>query len=294
MAAIAYAPVRHGRILIGFIHLGLPGPDADVEATANLPALVEFADIAGALLGRHLIDRAVKTQARRRVSTVIGREAFSPVFQPIVDIRRHRIVGYEGLTRFRDGIGPDRHFAEAERAGLGLDLEVATLRAALAAARDLPADTWLDINVSPALVFDHGRLLELLATCGREVVLEITEHAAIKDYRAFRRAVERLGPGTRIAIDDAGSGYASLRHIIELRPAMVKLDHGFIRGIERDRARRALVAGMRHFALDAAVLLVAEGVETQAELATLRDLDIELSQGNLLGRPKPVESTREP
>jgi EAL domain-containing protein (putative c-di-GMP-specific phosphodiesterase class I) len=105
----------------------------------------------------------------------------------------------------------------------------------------------------------------------------------------FRRAMERLGPEVRIAVDDAGAGYASLSHILELRPAFVKLDRGIVTGLEADEARAALVAGMGHFARSIGVRLVAEGVETEAELAALRGLDVDLVQGYLLGRPEPVQ-----
>ncbi len=290
VVAIAYAPVRHGRTLVGFVHLGIPTPDAEAVAAANLPALIEFADIAGALLGRDFADRTVRELARLRVSSTIEQAAFSPVFQPIVDIARDVVVGYEALTRFRDGTPPDVQFAEAEGAGLGIELELATLRVVLETARELPDGPWLNINVSPSLVLDHERLNEVLRIADRDLVVEVTEHEAIEDYAAFREAVDHLGPGIRIAVDDAGAGFASLRHILELRPAMVKLDRCLVAGIETDRARRALVAGMQHFAGDADIRLVAEGVETDAELATLRDLDIELSQGYLLGRPLPVDA----
>ena len=106
--------------------------------------------------------------------------------------------------------------------------------------------------------------------------------------------MDRLGADVRIAVDDAGSGYASLRHILELRPAFVKLDHALILGIESDQARRALVAGMRLFAGDADIQLIAEGIETQPQLDTLRQLDIELGQGFLLGRPGPAGSVADP
>ena len=119
------------------------------------------------------------------------------------------------------------------------------------------------------------------------MVLEITEHAPISDYRAFRTALEALGPSVRAAVDDAGAGFASLRHILELRPSFVKLDLGLIRAIEQDRARQALVAGMTHFAARTGTTLIAEGVETQAECEALRSLGVELGQGYLFGRPQP-------
>jgi EAL domain-containing protein (putative c-di-GMP-specific phosphodiesterase class I) len=117
-------------------------------------------------------------------------------------------------------------------------------------------------------------------------VLEITEHDAIEDYAALRAALAVLGPTVRLAVDDAGAGYASFRHILELAPDLVKLDLGLIRGIDGDLARQALLAGMVHFAVKREILLVAEGIETGEELDVLRSLAIPCGQGYLLGRPR--------
>ncbi len=120
------------------------------------------------------------------------------------------------------------------------------------------------------------------------LVLEITEHAIVRDYAAFRRGIARLGRPVRLAVDDAGAGFASLRHILELDPAFVKLDISLIRGIDRDPAKQALVAGMRHFARTTKRRLIAEGVETEAEAQTLAELDVRLVQGYRFGRPAPL------
>ena len=146
---------------------------------------------------------------------------------------------------------------------MGRQLELATLKAAVAASRSLSKGAWLDLNVSPDLVMESVELAHALRDVERPIVLEVTEHEQIDDYEQFRSAADSLGQDVRIAVDDAGSGYASLRHILELRPALVKLDRGLIMGIESDHARRALVAGMRRFAGEVDIQLVAEGIETQ-------------------------------
>lgn len=120
------------------------------------------------------------------------------------------------------------------------------------------------------------------------VVLEITEHAAIADYAALRDAIAGLGYPVRLSVDDAGAGFASFRHIVELRPDYVKIDIGLVRAIDADPVRAALVAGMVYFALRTDAELIAEGIETDAELATLRSLAVDLGQGYLLGRPAPI------
>jgi EAL domain-containing protein (putative c-di-GMP-specific phosphodiesterase class I) len=119
--------------------------------------------------------------------------------------------------------------------------------------------------------------------------VELTEHERIDDYDAVRAALQRLGTNVKLAIDDAGSGFASLRHIFALQPAYVKLDIEWVRGIDRDPVRRALVSGLVYFGLETGCELIAEGIETDAELAALRELGIQLGQGYLLGQPVPGE-----
>lgn len=287
--AIAYAPVRDRGKVIGFLHISSAHPDAEERLSTALPALVEFADVCGTLIGVKIGDRVEASAQRQRIQAVIDEGAFFPVYQPLFDIVSGRIVGYEALTRFKDGTSPEVRFDEAIAVGLGEQLELAALREAIEGARPLAGGLWLNINASPAVIMAGGHLQELVAGNDHELVLEVTEHTEITDYAAFRRAVQKCGPRVRLAVDDAGAGFASLRHIIELRPHFVKLDRQMIAGIDRDEARQALVAGLRHFAEHTGCWLIAEGVETRAELKTLRDLDIRYAQGYLLGRPTPAD-----
>jgi EAL domain-containing protein (putative c-di-GMP-specific phosphodiesterase class I) len=123
--------------------------------------------------------------------------------------------------------------------------------------------------------------------------VEITEHIAIDDYTRLRGTINALGPTVRLAVDDAGAGYSSLRHILELAPDIVKLDIGLVRGIDADSARQALVAGIAGFAIKQNIRLVAEGIETVAELSTLRSLGVDHGQGYLLGRPRDARGPEE-
>jgi EAL domain-containing protein (putative c-di-GMP-specific phosphodiesterase class I) len=172
--------------------------------------------------------------------------------------------------------------------GLGLDLERATLETALDAAVALSPSRFLHVNVSPALVLDGTDLKRLLGKTRARIVLEVTEHTAVEDYLQFRYAIDNIGVPVLLAVDDAGAGFASLRHILELRPSFIKLDQSLVRGIDEDPAKQALVAGMRHFARMTCRRLIAEGVETQAEAAALRELDVRLGQGYLFGRPAQI------
>jgi EAL domain-containing protein (putative c-di-GMP-specific phosphodiesterase class I) len=222
---------------------------------------------------------------RDRIGQTIRLGTFRPVFQPIVDVVTGAHLGYEALTRFADGTRPDVVFAEARAAGLEADLELATLAAAIAAARRLPAGAWLSLNVSPTLLTGSRRLAAVLRRAKHPIVLEVTEHVAVDDYAALRAAIDRLRPTVRVAVDDVGSGFANFGHMVELRPAFVKLDIGLVRGIDGDLTRQALIVGLLHFAKESDSQTIAEGVETEEELATLRRLGVPLAQGYLLGRP---------
>lgn len=255
------------------------------EGMANaLASVSEFAAVTAALLGPELLRRQAYADVREGVLRAIDERGFRTVFQPIVELASRAIVGYEALTRFADGVPPDRRFTDAERVGLAHELEMVTLQGALAAAAQLPEGRWLSVNVSPSVLVElsHGTFAEH----ERMVVVEITERSAIEDYAAVRGALESLGSEIQLAVDDAGAGFASLRHIIELRPQFVKLDMRLVRGVEADAARQALIAGMVFFARQAGCALIAEGIETQAELRTLQGLGVSHGQGFLLGRPE--------
>ena len=286
--ALAYAPIRIEHDVVGLLEVGSAGPDASERLTERLPALVEFASIASAVLGPSISSRAQLSRSRERILAIMDQAAFHPVFQPIVDLASLAVIGYEALTRFDGGTPPDEQFREAAAVGIGVELEIASLRAALAAAVALPATPWLNVNASPVVILAGEPLRSLVAAYPGRLVLEVTEHEVITDYAAFREAVAALRPDVQIAVDDAGAGFASLRHIVELRPHIVKIDRSLVAGIDADPARQALLAGLRHFADSQGCSLIAEGIETEAELATLVALDVRSGQGYLLGRPLPI------
>jgi len=289
--ALAYAPVRSQGVPIGLLAVGSSHPDGVARLSEQLGALVDFADLAGAVLGRQLADRSVARRMRDEIERVIEERAFSPVFQPIVDVSNGRTIGFEALTRFSDGTPPERRFGDATEIGLDTELELATLRAALDAARaGVSPSRFLHLNVSAQLVLRGTDLKAILRDVPHRLVLEVTEHAVIGDYAAFRTGIARLGRPVCLAVDDAGAGFASLRHILELDPAFVKLDISLIRGIDRDPAKQALVTGMRYFARTTKRRLIAEGVESEAEARTLSELDVRLVQGYRFGRPAPLAS----
>lgn len=289
VGAITFAPVRHGGQLIGIMVVTSAVVDAVAQLTESLPAILEFAGFAGALVGPAIAELTETGSTRERISEIIRSGAFNPVFQPVVDIATGERVGFEALTRFSNESAPDLVFADARGAGLEAELELATLAAAITQAAALPAGAWVSLNVSPNVVATNRRLAGLLRRSDRPIVLEITEHVPVRDYAALRAAIGKLRPEVRVAIDDAGAGVANFSHIVELRPAFVKLDIGLVRAIDSDLTRQALIVGLLHFARESRSQTIAEGVETDAELATLRALGVPLAQGYLLGRPAAVD-----
>ena len=288
--AAAVAPLRWADTVVGYLMCGTTRPDGPSWIAERLPATAELANYASALLGPQLQEREDVESITERLSQILADGAFHPVFQPIVDIESGRVVGYEALTRFDDGTPPDQLFALAATVGLGTQLELGCIDAALTAARALPAEAFIAINASPELVVRNStELRNVMQTTANPVVIEVTEHTAIADYHELRAATRALGRNTRLSVDDAGAGYASLRHIIELDPDFIKLDISLIQGIHHDKAREAMVVGIIHYANETDTTVIAEGVETGDEAATVQRLGIPLAQGHFYGRPLPID-----
>lgn len=227
------------------------------------------------------------------VEDLLTEGAVEAVFQPIVSVADGRIIGYESLARMRHRTitaGPDRWLAAAHEAGLGTDLELLCLRAAASAGMP-PGDARLFVNVTAPVLADP-RAVALFDGVHSRVVLEISETLVIGDYEEARRAMRCWAElGSRLAIDDTGSGYASLRHVLQLAPDYIKLDRSLISGIADDRNKRALANALTTFARELGAAVVAEGVEQPDELEVLRESGVDLVQGWLLARPGPPWST---
>jgi EAL domain-containing protein (putative c-di-GMP-specific phosphodiesterase class I) len=216
-------------------------------------------------------------------------EGVSTHFQPIVDLSRGHVVGFEALTRFGGYpvSDPQQWFEAAGGHGRAARLEALALRRALDRRRDLPLNTFLAVNVAPD-VLDQP---EVLAVWNSQpdlegVVVELTEHARIDSYVSLEPALNRLrASGALIAIDDAGAGYAGLQHLIGLRPHIIKLDRKLIEGVDRDETKRAMVEMIGTFASRIDAWVLAEGIEHLGELDTVVGLGVPLGQGYLLARP---------
>ncbi len=226
--------------------------------------------------------------ARQRIIDVLERGNVTIAMQPIIDLERDRWVAVEALTRFPDGRAPDLWFREAQEMGLGVELELLAVSAALSQASVLPAHVSVSINASPSLILDD-RLATAIYQSGiavDRVTLEITEHAAVTEYDDISAALLVLRErGMRVAVDDTGSGYSSFSHVLQLRPDVIKLDRSMILDIATDPARRAFVTAVVLLALELDATITAEGVETRDQLETAIVLGIDHAQGALLARP---------
>jgi len=282
-----YAPVVADGRPIAVIGGLTTSADPATTLGRRLGALLEVAAHVTPLLIPQLVACENLDGERAGIRAIVRGRRFHPVFQPIVRLADRSIIGYEALTRFEDGVAPDVRFAAAAALGCAIELETACLRAAVTAGADLPPGAWLSLNASATLV-RSGRLKAILRNVDREVVVELTEQGAVHDYGALREAAESLGPRVSLAVDDTGAGFAGLRHLVELRPHVVKLDGAIVRGLDADAARQSLVAGMVHYARLTGSHLIAEGVETTGEHQALAALGVELGQGYLFARPAPV------
>jgi diguanylate cyclase (GGDEF)-like protein len=218
--------------------------------------------------------------------------SIEPVYQPIVRLSDLETIGYEGLARFPYAAGlasmpPDVTLAAAGEIGLREDLEVACW-AAMAAAGSPPNGRLLFVNISPDALAAPG-LFALADELPSRLVIEITEQREVQDYAELR---DRLAPwvarGAQIAIDDTGAGYASLEHVVELRPDFLKLTRGLVAEIDRDANRQALLRALLAFAREVGAVIVAEGVERREELEVLREAEVDFAQGWLFGKPGPA------
>jgi EAL domain-containing protein (putative c-di-GMP-specific phosphodiesterase class I) len=259
----------------------------------DLQTMRAFADLAAFEINRDLVTSKAAEQKRERIDGVIESGQFSIVYQPICDIGSRQAVGFECLSRFSalPSRPPNEWFDEAAEVGLGTALELTAIRAAIGALGSLPDHLHLAMNASVETVMSREFADVMNALPPGRIVIEITEHTNVDDYEDLLAALQPLRQrGIRLAIDDAGAGYSSLRHILNLRPDYIKLDMDLIRHIDIDQARRALASALITFARDTGSTIIAEGVETASELATLQSLGVQQAQGYFLGRPVPLEN----
>lgn len=264
-----------------------------------LPRDVKFMHVLANILGTYLARQERINEDYRgkheRVQAAINQHAPRMVFQPIVDIGTRKVAGVEALARFdqEPRRTPDAWFAEAWEVGLGSELELAAVRAAIARLPDLPEDIYLSVNISPETL-QSDSFFELVDYVhpGR-LVVEVTEHRIVDAYEPLLEAIQKLKTsGIRLAVDDAGAGYSGLSHILRVTPKILKLDISLTRGICNDVVKQALATASVAFASRVDMEIVAEGVETEQDANTLHQVGVRYGQGYLFGKPAPMPLER--
>ena len=237
--------------------------------------------------------RAEATSEAEHLRTILDQGRIRMVYQPIHRLTDGLPMAVEALARFDDPAYPTpaHAFAAASHAGLGAELELLAVRRALSERDAAPADVWFEFNLSAEVLVTPAAVELLLAHADRTIGVEITEHTQVHDYGRLTAVTATLQEaGIRIAVDDAGAGYASLRHILRLHPDMIKLDLELVRGIDTDPVLQALARALATFAGDIGAALIAEGIETEPERETLQRLGIPFGQGFLLTPPGPLDT----
>lgn len=263
------------------------GFTADNELSKRDRALMEvLASVAATIIEPSITERRRESAIRDRLEPVIESGGPHIVYQPIVALRDGARIGAEALSRFPAEWEqpPDVVFGEATSIGIGAELELLAVRRAV---RALPEMTgYLSINFSPDVLLDP-RCLELLAGLpGDRIVLELSEHDPVEDYEVLSAVLQPLRQqGMRLAIDDVGAGFSSLRHILLTTPDVIKLDRSIVAGVATDSVLRGLVHALVAFGHGAGATVVAEGIETPTDAAVLRDAGVDYGQGWYFARP---------
>ena len=258
---------------------------------------------------RHEADAAAR-QARlneeRELIHLIVAEEIHSVFEPLVEIRTGSLLGYEALSRGPKGTSwesPAKLFRVAEGIDLLFELDCLCRRSALrSVAGKLPSSAALFLNCLPSAIrdpsFSGPHLAQTLEVCGldpRRVVLEISEQESIENQATFLEAVDFYrNLGIRIALDDVGSGYASMAAVLDIKPDVIKIDLTLIRSVDQDPARQELVNTLNHLAQKIGAVVIAEGIETREELEALQRIGVPYGQGYLFGHPCDIDHVAGP
>ena len=249
-------------------------------------------EITSVLIEKNITTEKFRDVCSKRIQSVLNTEKHVIYYQPVFNLQTQGVVGYESLSRFFTDPyrTPDVWFDEASKLRLGVELEVSAIEKALKGLEYLNSSHYITVNTSPETILS-GHLETVLANLdAKRVVLEITEHSPVQDYEALREALAPLRKkGALLAIDDAGAGYASFQHVLELQADIIKLDLSLTQNIHSQPRKFLLAKALCAFAKSINCRVIAEGVETKAELNSLKELAVDSVQGFLLGRPSPIE-----
>ncbi|NWO04779.1 MAG: EAL domain-containing protein [Alteromonadaceae bacterium] len=253
--------------------------------------LSAIAEIITQVIESDIVSQNTQREVNARIHSVLAEDSINIHYQPIYSLEADKVVGYESLSRFSSEPyrTPDIWFAEAASVGLGEDLEMMAIRKAVTGLNHFDPSTYISINASPEYVL-NGAIHDALAGIDvTRIVLEITEHSPVNSYPDLVSALEPLRKrGMRLAIDDAGAGYASFQHVLELDADIIKLDRSLTREVDVQMNKHSLARALCAFATSVQCEIIAEGVETQSELKVLKELGVGKVQGYLIGRPAPI------
>ena len=276
-----------GRLYGTFCAAGLT---SDHQLGERDRALMEvLARAAALIIEPEVVARARRNEIEHRLLPLLESGGPVVVLQPIVELATGGRIGAEALSRFpvEWGMAPDACFAEAHSVGLGDQLELVAL--ARAAEHLDEVGGYVAMNVSPAtaLTPEFAALFDLLPL--HRVVLELSEHDQVGDYPQLAAALAPYrAAGMRLAIDDVGAGFSSLRHIVVTEPDIIKLDRTLVDGVSSDPVLTTLVRSLVDVAGACGARVVAEGIETEADAAALHRLGVHYGQGWHFGRPGPA------
>ncbi len=268
------------------------GFTSDKELSGRDEALMKvLASAASVIIEPELQEQRRRDDIEGRLDPLVSAGGPSVVLQPIVDLATGTRVGAEALSRFpREwGKAPDVVFEEAHSVGRGHQVELLALRGAAAHLDGVGG--YVAMNVSPQTLLTPGFTTLMRDLPLDRVLLELSEHDRVEDYDALTAALAPFrAAGMRLAIDDVGAGFSSLRHIVVTDPDVIKMDRSIVSGADTDPVLARLVQSLVTFGHGCGVTVVAEGIETAGEAAALREMGVDLGQGWFYGRPGPPEA----
>lgn len=228
---------------------------------------------------------------------ILEEELITPVYQPIVDLTNGEVFGYESLSRGPAGLlaNPETMFRIASQSGVLSKLDYLCRKKGIEHAATLPDDKFLFLNVDPRILYDKDfhqgttkAFLQSSSISSQKIIFEITEKTMIEDYAVFRAILKHYrDQGYSLALDDVGSGYSGLTLLTKIAPQFMKIDIELIRDIQHDKIKQAIVKSLLEISKVTSMKLIAEGIETEDELAWLVQMGINYGQGYFLGRPSP-------
>jgi len=261
------------------------------------------AEVAGGVIDRVRAQLDAEKQEHQRQQELLEQltiafdgDGLDMVYQPIFDLETRQVVGVESLARFslEPKRPPNEWFKTAADLGLATRLEMTAVSRAVARRSQLPPGVFMAVNLSPEALMSPELVGVIPQGFADQLVIELTEHTPVLDYQALGLAFAPLrASGAALAIDDAGAGFASLRHILELAPQFIKLDISITQKIEHERVALALAVALTSFAGAIEARIIAEGIETASQLEALRSLGIRLGQGYHLAMPGPIDQLAE-